>query len=249
MLMDYNSIDFKLKMLDGEAVEVNKMFGEIKPLTLREIIKYGYTDYLIRLRFLSLDLGDFLGEKSVDKDVNLFDVLVHFGSDDIHSELAKSLGLFLRRKVRIDAENHIIVVGDNERIITRENYETVIEIIKWQNCINKFGESELQSGQEESDLVKKIKDKLNKSRKIVEKVKSKENDGEEGNIDLYDIISSVSTKSQALNKLNIFDLTIFQLYDEFRRLDLIDKYELSIKSALAGAKDVKITHWSSKVNW
>jgi len=249
MLMDYNSIDFKLKMLDAEAVEVNKTFGRIKPLTLREVIKYGYTDYLIKLRFLSLSLEEFLGGESIDKDINLFDVLVHFGNDEIHSELSESLGLFLRSKIKVDTQNHIIIVGDNERIITRDNYETVVEIIKWQNCINKFGESEKEIKQEESDLVKKIKNKLNKSRKIVEKVKSKENDDEEGDTDLYDIISAVSAKSQSLNKLNIFDLTMFQLYDEFKRLDLIDRYDLSVKSALAGAKDVKITHWSTKINW
>lgn len=41
-------------------------------------------------------------------------------------------------------------------------------------------------------------------------------------------------------------MTIYQIYDEFNRLVMVDDFSTNIKALLAGAKDIDIKHWSAK---
>ena len=57
-------------------------------------------------------------------------------------------------------------------------------------------------------------------------------------MDLGNIISAVAGKSPSLNLLNIWDLTIFQLYDCFARLSANNIYDIQSMSVAAwGDKD------------
>ena len=252
-----SNLDLKLKLLGGVPIEVDKGVGSIKPLTVRDIIAYGYTEYLMKLHFLTLELKDFIGEEDASDNplgLTTFDVLVHYGNDDMKSELENSLMLFFDgERVEIDDDEHIIKIGTDEddiRFIDRDNFDKVREVIKWQNVINKFSEDdEDEDNPNESEAVKKIKARLKQNREAVEKAK-REAEAEEGSeLDISDIISAVSSKSNSLNKINVLDLTLYQLYDEFKRLELIEQYDIGIQSMLAGAKDVKLKHWSTKIDW
>ena len=78
-----------------------------------------------------------------------------------------------------------------------------------------------------------IMEKLNKGR--AEKNKLNKADK---NMELGNIISAVANKSQSLNILNIWDLTIFQLWDCFARLNNNTLYDIqSISVATWGNKD------------
>jgi hypothetical protein len=252
-MLNIEALDLKLKLLSGEPIEIDKGAGKIKPLTTREIISYGYSNYLMRLHFISMDEERLLGGEKIDESlgINIFDLMVHYGNDDIHSELESAIGLFFKNpNVVIDKENHTIVIGDSDdfKIIDRDNFEKVREVIKWQNCIEKIEDDILDDDDEEDEAVKKIKERMAKSREMVKEAK-KEDESDEVQIDLCDILSAVSSKSNSLNKLNVFDLTLYQLYDELKRLELIDQYNIAIKSLLAGAKDIDIKHWSNKLDW
>jgi hypothetical protein len=248
-MLKNNEIDLKLQLLSGNKINVDENVGHIEPLTMREIINYGYSEYLMRLHFISLNLSNLVGDvkEAEEAGINMFDIILHHGDGDINSEFENSLSFFLKESVQINKDAKIVIIGDkkNRRYIDRDNFEKVREVIKWQNCLNKFGENDEEST--ESDSVRRIKEKMNKGRELVEQAKKGE--GEENGIDIFDIISSVSSKSNSLNKINVFDLTLYQLYDEFKRLELIEQYDIGIKSMLAGAKDVKLKHWSTKVDW
>ncbi len=66
-------------------------------------------------------------------------------------------------------------------------------------------------------------------------------------MDFYSIVSAVSTKSNSINKLNVWDLTLHQLYDEFDRLQIIDGYNTSLAAMMQGAEIKDLKHWASKV--
>jgi hypothetical protein len=63
------------------------------------------------------------------------------------------------------------------------------------------------------------------------------------------LISSVCSKHANLSLFNIEKLTIYQLIDQFKRLNMIDEYFISVDSLLAGAdsKKVDLNHWSKKI--
>ena len=82
---------------------------------------------------------------------------------------------------------------------------------------------------------------MRKNREKIEEKKAEDSDS----LDFYDIVSSVTTRSNSINKLNVNQITIYQLYDEFSRLGMIDTYENSIQASMMGAKlENGIQHWS-----
>ena len=95
-----------------------------------------------------------------------------------------------------------------------------------------------------NELAKSIAEKLKRGKEIVEKSKALESDGD--GLTIPDIISAVSAMSNSLNKLNIWDLTIYQLYDEFARLTKIDNYRLQIQASM-WSSDIEIEHWSEPI--
>lgn len=238
-----DDLDLKLKLISGEPIKIDG-FGEVKPMTIREIIGRGYMNYLARLNIFVIEIDDLLGDEADKQELglNVFDILVQHAGEEVKNELVKSLELFLNDTVKVIPRTGIIIIGEDS-IIDRNNFDKIREAIKWQNGLKKFKEEESEA--DATDEARKILDKIKKANEIKKKYKKDDEDGE-GDLDLSEIISAVSSKSHSINKLNVFDLTLFQLYDEFNRLELIDQYDIGIKSMLAGAKNVKLKHWSSK---
>jgi hypothetical protein len=248
-----NELDFKLKLWAGEPITVEG-FGDIRPLKIREIIRFGYSNYLRCLNFITIELKDLINGDVDDedlKDVNILDILITLGGDDLTKQLEESLSLFLDGEAIVDKENLLVLIKKEKEIlqVDRTNYNQITEIIKWQNYINQFEDKNLDNFNPADEKARKLKErfeKLNKKREELKKKKNSEDD-ENQDIDFYDILTAVASKSYSINEFNILDLTIYQFYVKFKRLDIIDQYNISIKSLLAGAKDIKLNHWSSKI--
>ena len=75
----------------------------------------------------------------------------------------------------------------------------------------------------------------NLTQELIEKAKQTKSDE---NLELGNIISAVANKSQSLNILNIWDLTVFQVWDCFSRLSNNSIYAIQSMSVAAwGNKD------------
>ena len=71
------------------------------------------------------------------------------------------------------------------------------------------------------------------------------------NMELGNIISAVANKSQSLNILNIWDLTVYQLWDCFSRLSNNSIYDIQSMSVAAwGNKDnyFDATAWFKRID-
>lgn len=244
----------KLKLLGGLPISTEG-FGAITPLTVREMVDYGYTKYMTCLNILSVDAKDFLGDviEKVDKSEvpNILDLLLTLGGEDVEEIMESALTLFLRGEVVVDKENLQVIVNFGEedvRVVNRDNFDDIREIVKYQNYVNQLdtnSESGFKPANEEARKLKERMDKLKAQREAIKRKSKGEDEGDD--IDIYDIISALSSKSYGLSENSVYDLTIYQVYSKFKRLELIDQYDINIKSILAGAQDVKIKHWSSKL--
>lgn len=140
---------------------------------------------------------------------------------------------------------------DEIKIVHRENFDDLVEVIKIQNYLQKPAvKNDDDSFNPADEETRKLMEDMEKHRKKVEEKKRKQKEAEKGegdDIDISDIISAVSSKSNSINKLNIWQLTLYQLYDEYSRLELIDNYDFSIKAMMAGAEKIDLKHWSSKL--
>jgi hypothetical protein len=239
----YLTTGTKLKLLSGEPIKVNNV-GEIKPLTLRQISKIGYETYLEHLNIFAISKKDLIKEEHLDEvEIPFFNLLLAFADNEFKLFLEDAFSTFLGTSVRVVQEN-LMIIADNPKdkmAITSDNFDDLRQVIHWQNGIG--GESSDDNIKFKNDRAKRTLEKLRKAQAEVQKQKKKEND----DLDFADIISAIASKSFSLNKLNVWDLTVYQMYDEFRRLDLIDSYEVGTRAMIAGAKNVQLKHWTNKI--
>jgi hypothetical protein len=138
---------------------------------------------------------------------------------------------------------------DKIKLVHRENFDEIVRIVKFQNFLSSANikKQEFNPANEEA---RKLAEQMERNRQKVEAKKKAQQANEKGDddeIDISDIISAVTAKSNSINKFNVWDLTLYQLYDEYSRLELIDNYNFNIKAMMAGVKEVDLKHWSSKI--
>lgn len=250
--MSPETVDLEMRLLAGEPIYVGDI--PIKPLNLRQISQLGYSKFQQSISIISMTLDemiesidDFEIQARLKAEKHLYKVFdMYMLSNGMQELVLKSFNLlFQTENVIIDGEllDDMSVVIDEKYVINRDNFDDIVEIIQLQN-------NPEQSVSDEDDynpaneLAKSIAEKLKRSKEIVEKSKALESDGD--GLTIPDIISAVSAMSNSLNKLNIWDLTIYQLYDEFARLTKIDNYRLQIQASM-WSSDIEIEHWSEPI--
>ena len=148
--------------------------------------------------------------------------------------------------INVDSEILESYNTDELEIVHRDNFDDIVEVVKLQNYITKPQKDAKANPADEraEELLRQMEENR---RKVEAKKNVNKSNSDDDNVDISTIISAVSSKSHSINKLNIWDFTIYQLYDEYSRLELIDGYNFSIKAMMAGAGKVDLKHWSSKI--
>ena len=93
-----------------------------------------------------------------------------------------------------------------------------------------------------------IADKLRRNKEEVARLKAKKNEGQPST-EIYELIASVCAHSTQYNLFNIWELSYYQFFDQFKRLQLDEEYEFSLKQILAGVdpKKLELLHWTSSI--
>lgn len=147
------------------------------------------------------------------------------------------------RKHKQNTNTSIKVEKNVIGLITKENYSFVCDAICQRNCV-KYKQEDLSKVKSKKAL--EIMKKIQKGKS--EMAKQKKTDK---NMELGNIISAVANKSQSLNEINIWDLTIFQLWDCFARLSNNSIYDIQSMSVAAwGNKDnyFDATAWFKRID-
>ncbi len=234
------------ELLSPDPLYLDNVGGILSP-KLVDISAIGYETYQYYLSIILMDAKKFMAiigqsesynlfsaeQKSL---LNIFDLLTADAQSAIL--LQKVLNFFIKEDVVYSAtENCFTVVDsttDEQHIIgkiTNENYYDVCDLICKRNCMKSQSDKDLSKAKNNKAL--EIMQKLQKGRDEREKLtKSDEN------MDIGNIVSAVAAKSLSLNILNIWDLTIYQLWDTFKRLSANSVYNIqSLSTAAWGNKD------------
>src|SRR5690606_23009775 len=166
-------------------------------------------------------------------------------SEGLKSLRMESLSLFLRTEelnLVDDIENGVTIIVDGKYEINKHNFAEIARRIKRQKNPNVSKSENEDEYNPASENAKGIAEKLKRGKEIVKKSKAMESNNDEG-VDLQDVISAVTSMSNSINKVNINEYTLYQLYDEFARLVKIDNYRLQIQASM-WASDVEVHHWS-----
>lgn len=248
--MKYNYFD----LLSPEPMKLQNIGSIVSP-TLRSISSIGgYDTYQYYLSILLLDLKTYLNMIGKPEQYNLmsnqdklkFNIFDLIPNEQFCSLLQDILNFFIKEDVIYSQKKKFYIVKDNEQIvgvITRDNYNIICDLICQRNCIKSNQEEDLSKIKSKKAL--EILKKLKKGRAEKEKISKADK-----NMELGNIISAVANKSQSLNILNIWDLTIFQIWDCFARLNNNNIYDIQSMSVAAwGDRDnhFDATAWYKRI--
>lgn len=248
-----NNLDLRLGLLAGDSVHAGNF--KVEPLTLLEIKDFGYLNYNRLLGVIMLKREDLISEDIEElRQYSLFELILYSENESMIGNLTDALCFFLKEDkddIIVNPEFGIVfnasaMSASNMRVVNHKNFDDIAEIIKYQNCVKNSNEViEVKSAL--SEKAKQIADKLKKYKEVVNTKKAEKDAGTPNDIDFADIVSAVSTKSNTYNKHTIWNATIYQLYDEYKRLEMISGYETSILAMVNGAKIDNLQHWSAKI--
>lgn len=221
--------------------------GGVRCPTLREINKITYNLYRLYLVVLSMTpkvYFDMAGqvhayERLSDEQkssLHIFDLITQ--NEQYLSAAENALNFFLECRVRYDGQHRYFVLYDsgNESpvgTVEKNAWIPLCDVILQRNCIKQKSEdlSKVKSKKALSIIQKLQKGRENKSKQTTE----------DNNMELGNIISAVAGRHPSLNLLNIWDITVYQLWDTFYRL--CNNHVLDIQSMSIAAWGDKNGHF------
>ncbi|MBM7598090.1 hypothetical protein JOC34_000447 [Virgibacillus halotolerans] len=222
--------------------------GGIKvwPLTLREVLDIGEKEHSSMVSIFLVEKDSLVEEGQDLSGVYVYHIIHALAINDhnIRDVLLNAMGVMFKEDVSIDEDGFFIYKDGVQTYITPEQFEEIREVIRIQNYLGDDSESEggykpaNSKAQEYADRIAKMKDKLRKDK------------GEDKGLALHDLASIVSTHSNNINLLNVWDLTIYQLYENYIRLMVWDDYHSThMHIPHMEEKDIKkMKHWATPVD-
>lgn len=243
------------ELLSPDPIYVQNVGGIVSP-KLKDISFIGLNAYRYYLSIILMNpisyfsmIGqseyyDSLSDQEKEK-LSIFELL---DTDEKYANLlTQALNFFIKEEVYYSSQNKCFLVREEKKIIgaiTKETYSQICNLICQRNCIKSNQEEDLSKIKSKKAL--EIIKKLQKGRS--EKAKTTKSDK---NMELGNIISAVANRSPSLNILNIWELTVFQVWDCFSRLSNNNIYDIQSTSvAVWGDKDnhFDATAWFKRID-
>lgn len=240
----YNTYNFYVSLL---LLTINNYFEEFK----KENSMFSYYPQELKNKMLSLKKEyDSLSDES-QKDITFFNFLVN--DDVLKFEAAEALNFFFEEKVDFNEQYKIFVTYNGQLTedgkpqitgtIHSKNYMDIVDIIL-QRINVKNDEIEKENVKVKNKLVEKLLAKMKKAALQQKKQSDKK-------MSLANLISALSSHHKNISIINIWDITIYQLYDQFNRTRLDDSYNiLSTSISVWGDKEKNFDEmlWLSLIN-
>ncbi|MBD1379215.1 hypothetical protein [Metabacillus arenae] len=237
-MIQLNEEDIRLKLLVGLPIEI-KGIGHLHLPSLYEIISMNESTYNTNISYL-LFSKDNLNENPEEFDpYSDYEILISFLYQDssFRELIFNALEMVFGEKPNY--KEGIVYFGElsEDSVLTEEKWEIIKKVIMIGNFIEVKKVEEYKAGNERA---RKFIEKLKKQKAEAVKIKPKQS--------LHSIISSIGWKSIGID--NVFNLTIYQLYNGLRTLDNIDNYHYTLTGIYTGnidGKKIKMSeiHWAN----
>lgn len=243
-----------LRLLRGKPIAIDKV-GTLKPIVVDEIVDIGEHRFYQYLNNLCFDIDDLQvnaeEKQKIDTEkITTFQLIVSGCYHDVkHLQLVlKGLKFFFKEDVCFLKDYAIFFLGDftEHRFITNENYEMIKSILKVQNGISK---NDILDENPKDERARILLEKRKKARKKLAKAKAKDSDGESEPLTFADLVSIMCSNANGVNHENVWNMNFYLFQDQFQRLKLIEDYDVSIRSILAGGNpdEIEVKHYISHI--
>lgn len=196
-----------------------------------------------------------LSKEMKDFQFNDFDIIMQvMRAEDDASKINSSLALMLLSMMfpqyEIKAVGNMILLNQKENgsqvIINSNNYENIrqaiIQIFKLEELVG----SETIDNKDDSPMVKRIKEKFRKRHEIL----AKKNKGS-GKMDILSRYMSIVSIGLNIPMTDIKQYTVYELFDNYKRAQLKDEFDLYVKRATSFGgvkKEEKVVNWQKSLD-
>ena len=230
-----------LDLLSPEPVYFHNIGGVISP-TLKEIRSIGYDNYQLYLNLFlmtpksfyeTIQQSEYYDSLSVEQQaaLSIFDLMTEH--DSFRTMLENALNFFMKEQVHYHAEIHAFYTYEKDEdkntdknpvgMIHKNIWPALCKIVLQRNNMKPPKNDITQAkNQRALAIMKKLQEGRDK-----QNIKNKS----DKNMELGNIISAIANRHESLNILNIWDLTIYQLWDSFHRLcnnNILDIQSMSV---------------------
>lgn len=225
-----NDNDIQLKLLANVPIDMDGV-GQFQLPTIKEIIQMGeskHNKYLSMILF-SKDYFNFPGEDLNEySDMEVLATSI-FYDVSFRELVANSFKLFLGKDMKV-TEDRIIYFDElsEDSILTEEKWMMIKKVARMGNFIQEKNE-DLDAYKAGNERASKFIEKLKQKKALAAKAKKQDK------INLHSIISAVAWRTTGIS--NLLNLTIYQLYDAYFRLGLIDNYHYTFTGIYTGNID------------
>ena len=232
----YYSQEQKQKVLD-----VKKQYEE---LNTEEKLSVSFYDLLMYDELLIcsfIEAFDFFFEEEVDFVVNGNEIT------DAQFSFITYNKIDTPQKIKLNNGNEYSTIKTNRElvgVINRSNFKDVVDIILQRNSVQREEEitAEDLTKVKNKNKVMQLMEKMKKGQKQLDKTREKkrEEKGMASDTELANIISCVAAKNHnGLNMINIWDMTIYNLYEQFK---------LIRENNIHDAETLSVFVWGDKSN-
>lgn len=235
-----------VEYLLGFGKKVGKVI--IRPKLLKEIFHedVGYEKHMSMLSLMMYTKKDVIPPEYMEqcKDMAVYEFILLMYEDEFKLRYIEAIRYFTGLEIeKIDPDTHAIIFEGDDIIWFEEDFTEFVKVIREQNLNDVIEEEVIEESPNP-----KVRELQRKKREADEKLKkAKQRNSTNMNISLYSMISAVSAKSRGINKLNIGDLTLVQLYDEFDRLNHFETCEANDYARKQGVENIPYVHWASEI--
>ena len=209
----YYSQEQKQKVLD-----VKKQYEELNTEEKLSISFYDLLMYDELLICSFIEAFDFFFEEEVDFVVNGNEIT------DAQFSFITYNKVDTPQKIKLNNGNEYSTIKTNRElvgVINRSNFKDVVDIILQRNSVQREEEitAEDLTKVKNKNKVMQLMEKMKKGQKQLDKTREKkrEEKGVASDTELANIISCVAAKNHnGLNMINIWDMTIYNLYEQFK---------------------------------
>lgn len=239
MILDYGTL--------LSPTPIKLLIGTLRNPTLRQISELTFPKFGMFQVYLKMTPEQYYTQINKDKikywetlledqqnDMTVFDVLLI--EKDVRHTYLEILNFFFEERIIfrdklfmvIDtddyktADHQIGVTQNNLRGIIHEKiFLEILDILQQICCIKNYDELESTKPVFKNNKAKRLWERMLKAGKEKEEKDAKKNSA---NLTLPNIISATAAKSTNLNIITIWDTTLFQLYDQFGRIQNNDAH-------------------------
>jgi hypothetical protein len=237
----------RLSLFLGKPIKFNGV--KLYSPTIEEIEEIGEIEYQINFLFSIFDKESILTKlfsipsESYDEieDEDDFEILV--GHSTLINHICSSISFFVKNEIHYNSAKQVFCLktsmqnGSVELIdfINKDNYKEFVEHIYFINGNEKPEKKEFKN------------DRVKKKYREMMKAKAQHNKG--NTFDLKDVLSVLcDAEGNGINIFNVSNLTIYQVYERFERLNIKEKHRRMLKVWSNGLlkENDKLPEWITK---